>query len=147
MDGQNFNNGDQNPYGQNPADNSAVNNYYQDNNDSQSAYQNYTGNSETIPPYQNTYQDNQFQENNNGLAVAGLVMGIISILFSCCYGAGIIFGVAGWICSAMANKKNPTGLGKGGLITSIVGTVLSILIILCFIVLVFIGTAAGIMYY
>lgn len=146
MDGQNFNNNEQNPYGQNPTDNSANNNFYQDNTNRQSVYQNYTSNSETIPPYQENVQNTQPQEDNNGLAIVGLVMGIISILFSCCYGAGVIFGVAGWICSAMANKKNKTGLGKGGLITSIIGTVLSILVIICFIILVFIGVASE-MYY
>lgn len=143
MDGQNFNNNEQNPYGQN----SANNNYYQDNTNQQSVYQNYTSNSETIPPYQENVQNDQPQEENNGLAIVGLVMGIISIFFSCCYGAGVIFGIAGWICSAMANKKNKTGLGTGGLITSIIGTILSVLIIICFIILVAIGVASEMSYY
>lgn len=146
MDG-NFSNNEQNPYGSGSAGNSANNNYYQDNTSSQSVYQNYTSNSETIPPYQEPIQNPQPQDDNNGLAIVGLVMGIISILFSCCYGAGIIFGIAGWICSAMANKKNKTGLGKGGLITSIVGTVLSILVIICFIILIIIGVASEVAYY
>jgi hypothetical protein len=140
MDGQNFNNNEQNPYGQYSAGSNSgnydTNNYYQDNtnNNNQSVYQNYTNNSETIPPYQEPYQSQPQKQENNGLAIVGLVMGIISILFTCCYGGGILFGIIGWVCSAMANKQNKTGIGKAGLITSIIGTILSILMLILIIV-------------
>lgn len=41
---------------------------------------------------------------------------------------GALFGVGGIICAVFANKQGKTGLAKGGLICSIVGIVLGILI-------------------
>lgn len=145
MDGQNFNNNEQNPYGQySTGSNNSGNNFYQDNTGAagQSVYQNYTNNSDTISPYQEPYQSQPQKQDNNGLAIVGLVMGIISILFSCCYGGGIVFGIVGWICSAIANKQNKTGIGKAGLITSIIGTILSILMLIVIVVLVIFGVWA-----
>jgi hypothetical protein len=148
MDGQNFNNNEQNPYGQysagNNTGNTGTSNFYQDNtrNTEQSVYQNYTDKSETIPPYQDSNQSQPQNQENSGLAIVGLVMGIISILFACCYGGGILFGIIGWVCSAMANKQNKTGIGKAGLITSIIGTILSILMLIVIILLVVLGVMA-----
>ena len=39
-----------------------------------------------------------------------------------------LFGIGGIICAVFANKQGKTGLAKGGLICSIVGIVLGILI-------------------
>jgi hypothetical protein len=137
MDGQNFNN--------NEINNGAGNDF---NTDSQSVYQNYTDKSETIPPYQDSYQQPKpDKEENNGLAIVGLVMGIISIVLSCCYGSGIVFGIVGLICSILANKKNKTGLGTAGLVTSIVGIVISVLMLIVYIFVIAYGMTSGMLYY
>ena len=65
----------------------------------------------------------------NVLAIVSLVLGILSIVLGCCTGwVGALFGVGGIICAVFANKQGKTGLAKGGLICSIVGIVLGILI-------------------
>ena len=65
----------------------------------------------------------------NVLAIVSLVLGILSIVLGCCTGwIGALFGVGGIICAVFANKQGKTGLAKGGLICSIVGIVLGILI-------------------
>jgi hypothetical protein len=138
MDGQSFNTNEQNPYGQYSAGsntgNTNTSNFYQDNthNAEQSVYQNYTDNSETIPPYQDSNQSQPQKQEDNILAITGLIMGILSMTFACCSAFGISFGIVGWVCSAMANKQNRTDIGKAGLITSIIGIVLSSLVIIIF---------------
>ena len=65
----------------------------------------------------------------NVLAIISLVLGILSIVLGCCTGwIGALFGIGGIICAVFANKQGKTGLAKGGLICSIVGIVLGILI-------------------
>lgn len=61
-----------------------------------------------------------------GMSIAGLVMGIVSIVLMCCCGGGIIFGIAGLIMSIVGNKQTKTGVGTAGLVCSIVGIVLNI---------------------
>lgn len=101
----------------------AQTNYYQDN--TQTPYQ---------QSYANTYSEPQQPKNQtNILAIVGLVLGILSIVLSCCYGIGILFGIAGIICSALSKKKGKSGVGTAGLICSIVGTVFSVLMIIYFI--------------
>lgn len=160
MDGQNFQNDQNNQNGQ--MSGSTENTYsgsYQENSYQGNTYQdssNYQNNN-----YQsNTYQSNNYQDNTQnayssayaepaasteastpGLAVASLVMGILSIVLSCCCGVGIIFAIAGIIMAISANKQVKTGVATAGLICSIVGGVFS-LIGLAYYVLVFIGIAA-----
>ncbi len=109
MDGQNFQN-DQN--GQ-VTENTSTGNYYQDNTNQ------YTGSVYTEPVVENN------SGNTPGLAIAALVMGILSIVLSCCCGVGIIFGIAGLIMSIVANKQNKSGVGTAGLVCSIIGIVFS----------------------
>jgi hypothetical protein len=61
------------------------------------------------------------------MAVAGLVLGILSII-----GGSIpvvnafpmwLFGVVGIIISAIARKKEPSGIATAGLVLSIIGTI------------------------
>lgn len=70
---------------------------------------------------------------NNNVAIAGLVLGIFSILGCWIPFWDLILSIAGIICSAigLSHKGQPNGMAIGGLITSIVGLLLSILI--CFI--------------
>lgn len=108
MDGQNFQN-EQN--GQVTENTSTGTNYYQDNTNQ------YTGSVYTEPVTNNNSGDTP------GLAIAALVMGILSIVLTCCCGVGIIFGIAGLIMSIVANKQTKSGIGTAALICSIVGIV------------------------
>lgn len=65
-----------------------------------------------------------------GLSIAGLVLGIISIVFSCCGCFSVAFGIAGLIMSIIGNSKKKTSAGTAGLICSIVGIVLSLILII-----------------
>lgn len=109
MDGQNYNNetsqGQQNPQEQQ--------NFYQDNTASMSYY---APVNEEVP------------RNANGLQIGGLVLGILSIVFICCYGyPSVIFGSIGLILSIVGNKKGKHGIGTAGFICSIIGLVLGII--------------------
>lgn len=109
MDGQNF----QNEQSGQVTENTSTGNYYQDNTNQ------YTGSVYTEP----VAEDNS--GSTPGLAIAALVMGILSIVLSCCCGVGIIFGIAGLIMSIVANKQNKSGVGTAGLVCSIIGIVFS----------------------
>lgn len=69
------------------------------------------------------------------LSIVSLVCGVYSILFSILYGIGIIFAIPGIITRNIAIKKNngiSGSMAKAGLITSIIGLILSILSIIIF---------------
>ncbi len=121
MDGQNF---------QNEQDNQTA-------GTSDNTYTNsYTGNYQDNTQYtQSTYVEPTAAENATpGLAIASLVMGILSIVLSCCCGVGIIFAIAGIIMAIVANKQTKSGIGTAGLICSIVGAVFSVLGLIYFFV-------------
>ena len=115
MDGQNFQN-EQN--GQVTENTSTGTNYYQDNTNQ------YTGNVYTEPVVENN------SDSTPGLAIASLVMGILSIVLSCCCGSGIIFGIPGLIMSIVAGKQNKSGVGTAGLVCSIIGIVFSCIVLI-----------------
>lgn len=78
-------------------------------------------------------------QKTNGLAIASLVLGIVGILFCWCYGFGILPSIPGVILGIISLgqiKKNGQG-GKGiaiaGLILSILGGLLSIIMIFVFV--------------
>lgn len=116
MDDQNFQN---DPVTQSTE--STQENFYQDNTEAVDSAQ-------PTPVYYTV--EEQPKQQTSALAVVGLVMGIVSILFSCCYGLGIFFGIAGIICSALSKKKSKSGIGTAGLICSIIGTVFSVIMII-----------------
>lgn len=62
------------------------------------------------------------EKKSNGLAVASLVLGIVSIVFSFIPGliiVGLITGIIGVVLGVLAKKKNPTGMATAGLVCSI----------------------------
>ncbi len=109
MDGQNYDNGSsQDLYQQNQQN--AQQNHYQDNTGSMSYY---------------APVDENVPRSANGLQIGGLVLGIMSIVFVCCYGyPSVLFGIIGLVLSIVGNKKGKHGVGMAGLICSIIGLVL-----------------------
>lgn len=101
MDGQNFNN--------------EQNNNYQDYTSNVNQYQ--------APP------DDRDSSGTNGCQIAGLVLGIIGIPACCCYGVpGILFGLIGLILAIVGNSKNKgSGVGIGGLVCSIIALIFGII--------------------
>lgn len=90
-------------------------------------YQDYTANVQSQAAATAPVQTEN--KETNVLAIVSLVLGILSILLGCCTGwVGALFGVGGIICAVFANKQGKTGLAKAGLICSIIGIVLGILI-------------------
>lgn len=127
MDEQNFGNGQTGG----DSNNSQSGNYYQDYTANMQQYQ--------APP------QNDGPRGANGLQVAGLVLGIIGIPASCCYGIGLVFGIIGLILSLVGNKRNKgSGVGIGGLVCSIIavviGMIMAIYYVYFFVVLMNSGT-------
>lgn len=119
MDGQNFQNGQNEQNGQ-----STQNIYTQGTNN----YQDNTAQYGSM--YSNPVVEEPADNATPSISIAGLVMGIVSIVLMCCCGSGIIFAIPGLIMSIIGNKQTKTGVGTAGLVCSIVGIVLNILSII-----------------
>ena len=77
--------------------------------------------------------------NKHGYAVASLVLGILSIVFCCCWYLGLILGVVGLVLAIVAKKNgNDEGICKAGLVLCIIGTALGAV----FMIFAIIGTKA-----
>ena len=85
------------------------------------------------------------EKKSNGYAIAALVLGIVSIVFSFfLQWLGLILGIVGIILAVIAKKKNPTGMATAGLVLSIIGTVFcALLFIACVACIGAVGTAGG----
>lgn len=71
------------------------------------------------------------KSNGNGFGIASLVLGIISIVLSFLYGLiGIVCGILGIIFAIKQRKRYPDSISTAGLVTSIIGLVLSTIILL-----------------
>lgn len=66
----------------------------------------------------------------SGMSIASLILGILSLLL-CCIGIGGILGIIGFILGlvVLVNKKSGTGLAITGIITSILGMLLSFIVV------------------
>ena len=65
-----------------------------------------------------------------GFSIAGLILGIASILCCALPCLNFIIGAIGLVMSIIGRKRNGDGLSMGGLITSIIGIVLALIVIL-----------------
>lgn len=98
-------------------------NYYQDNTSNVQQYQ--------APP------QNEGSGGTNGMQVASLVLGIIGIPASCCYGLGFLLGLIGLILAIVGNKKNKgSGIGIGGLVCSIIAMIIGLLMLIYFVAII-----------
>jgi len=86
---------------------------------------------------------------SQGLSITSMVLGIVGVLFSFCYGFGFLFSVAAVITGHLATKREPQASAKGfrlaGIITGYVGLGIALLWAIGFVVflLIFAGTSAG----
>jgi len=66
------------------------------------------------------------------MAVASMVLGIVSIVFSFIGGlnfVGLVVGIVGLVLGILAKKKAPSGMATAGIVCSIIGIVLTALVL------------------
>lgn len=80
-------------------------------------------------PYYQNPQDPYQPQGPNGLAIASLVLGIISIPTICCYGLGILLGIIGIVLGIVSRKSGTkmSGMAIAGIILSAIGILFGIL--------------------
>ena len=84
------------------------------------------------------YQEPQNNE-SKGLAIASMVLGIVSLVLSCVWYVSIPAAIVGIILGVMHNKKNgKCGMSTAGIACSIISLVLTVLLL----VLAAVGLAA-----
>lgn len=65
----------------------------------------------------------------NNMATASMIMGILALVFLCCYG-GLLFGSLGILFAVLSRTEGRlTGQAQAGLILSVIGLVLGILLL------------------
>lgn len=81
-------------------------------------------------PQQPMYNNQMTPPPSKGMAIASLVLGIISVVLCCIYGG--ILGVPGLILGILGMKKTPEakGMAVAGIVLSIIGIVLLIITII-----------------
>lgn len=101
-----------------------------------------------VPPYssqnqgqsqyqpQNQYQIHQKPNKNHSMSIASMIMGILSLVTFCCSWLAIVVGILGIIFAIISKDgKHLDGQAKAGLILSIIGVSLGVIITILFIVL------------
>lgn len=94
----------------------------------------------------NSHQNQEFGNQNNvyaqpttnGLSIASLVLGIVGVVFSCCYAFGIIPAIISLVFGIISKKKikesqgaqKGSGMSLAGIILSVVGILLSICVLI-----------------
>lgn len=78
-----------------------------------------------VPP---TVVTTEAQNTTDPLAIVGLILGILSIVMSCCAYWGLIPGIIGLVLAILSKKKAKSGLATAALVCSIIGIVLALLI-------------------
>ncbi|MCD7826878.1 MAG: DUF4190 domain-containing protein, partial [Clostridiaceae bacterium] len=69
--------------------------------------------------------------NNQGFAIAGMVLGILSIV-CCCSWFGLIFGIVGFVLSMISLQQHRPGksMATAGVVCSAVGVVIFIILLI-----------------
>ena len=104
------------------------NNQYSQQNTQQG---NYAGNQAYQPQgqYNSPYNAPVQKPGPNACQIISLILGILSII-CCCWGiVAIIFGVVGIVLAVIGNKGRKHGVGTGGLVTSIIGLALAVILL------------------
>lgn len=67
------------------------------------------------------------------MAVASMVLGIVSVVFSFIGGlnlVGLIVGIVGLVLGILAKKKAPSGMATAGIVLSIIGIILTAVVLI-----------------
>lgn len=83
-------------------------------------------------PTENYQGGNSPRKGGAGMAIASMVLGILSILFSCClYYVALPCGLVGLVLGAVAIKKDTAGKGMAvaGVVLSIISLALAVITI------------------
>jgi len=67
-------------------------------------------------------------EKYDGYSIASMILGIASIVFCFYFIIGLASGIVGLVFAIKQRKENPNKMATAGLITSIIGIVLAVLI-------------------
>lgn len=107
---------------------------------------------------QQSYYPQPQPNKTDGKAVVSLILGILSISTSCSYGFGLIFGIPGLILAMLSRKStqqqqpygtpnsgNSAGLATAGMICSVIGTILSAIMLIILIILFALGMASEVL--
>ena len=91
------------------------------------------------------YQSPQKNGGGQGMAIASMVLGIVSIVLCCIWYISLICAIAGMVLGIMNNRKcGRNGMATAGIVCSIIGIVLTIaLLVLAAIGLMMFGGMAG----
>jgi thiol:disulfide interchange protein len=76
---------------------------------------------------------------SKGLSIAGLIIGIASLLCCAIPCLNCVLGIVGLVLSIIAKKKKAGGPATGGLITSIIGIVGAFIVIIVWFVIIIIN--------
>lgn len=78
------------------------------------------------------------QKNTDGLGIASMILGIVSIVICCCYGAGLLLAIPGLVLGLVAKKSPETGNRSGFAIAGIIISSISIgLNLMCLIYMIY----------
>ena len=81
------------------------------------------------------------EKQSNGLAIASMVLGIVSLILTCIlpYGSWVL-AIVGIVLAAIAKKKAKSGMATAGLVCSIIALAVWVVVI---ILLVVVGVSVG----
>lgn len=96
-------------------------------------------NSSNIVPANNVNDTNS----TNGMAIASLVLGIVSIVFAYFFYLTIPSSIVGIVLATKSKKVSKTSMGTAGLVLSIIGLVLSVLVIALWIFIILFSVSAS----
>lgn len=74
------------------------------------------------------------QNYTDGLGIASMILGIVSVVICCCYGLGILLAIPGLILGICAKKNPNTGNKSGFAIAGIIISAISILLNICWLI-------------
>ena len=85
-------------------------------------------------PERDVYTGPSYQapEQKRGLGIAGMVLGLTTLTFCWVIYIALVTGIIGIILSAISRKQGRNGFAKAGLITSIIGLALAIILLFIF---------------
>ena len=78
----------------------------------------------------------QAKKEGNGLAIASLVLGILSLIWAfvgtlLLPGLGFVFAIIGVVLGAVARKQNQTSMATAGFVCSLIGLILGVINLVC----------------